>query len=182
MIYIIFFGFVFISLIFVLGFLFVYLYHDFKGAPFVGCDPNVIREAFKLVKANNDDVVLDLGSGDGRALRIAINDFNVKKAIGYETSPLPIFIHYLLNHNKKIKLVKKSFYEWNPKNEMPTILYLYLLPKVLEKLTLQIKKAKKINPNLKIISLVFQIPEMEVKQTIKTYHRGFKKEVGIWLY
>jgi len=52
----------------------------------------------------------------------------------------------------------------------------------LEKLAPKILRAKKENSNLKIVSVVFQIPEIEAKDIKKTWHDGFKKEVKIYLY
>jgi methylase of polypeptide subunit release factors len=41
----------------------------------------------KLARTNSDDVIFDLGCGDGRILIMAVNEFSVKKAVGYEMRP-----------------------------------------------------------------------------------------------
>ena len=38
----------------------------------------------EVAKANKDDVLVDLGCGDGRILSTAVKDFGVKSASGYE--------------------------------------------------------------------------------------------------
>ena len=38
----------------------------------------------KLSDASAEDVVFDLGSGDGRLLLAAVREFGVKRAVGYE--------------------------------------------------------------------------------------------------
>ena len=53
-------------------------------APFIPTSLNVVRRMLSLAKTHPDDVVYDLGCGDGRVLFTAIHEFGVKTAIGYE--------------------------------------------------------------------------------------------------
>ena len=43
-----------------------------------------IRRMLRLAKAGRNDVFYDLGSGWGQNLIIALTEFNVKKAVGFE--------------------------------------------------------------------------------------------------
>ncbi|BCU69174.1 hypothetical protein [Stygiolobus caldivivus] len=52
--------------------------------PFVPTPDEVAREMLKCVKAGEDDIVLDLGAGIGKILKIAKEEFRVKIAIGVE--------------------------------------------------------------------------------------------------
>ncbi len=52
--------------------------------PFVPSPPEVIREMLKCAEAKKCDILLDLGCGDGRIIKIAKEEFNVKEAIGVE--------------------------------------------------------------------------------------------------
>jgi len=56
-------------------------------APFVPTPSSVVRKMLELSDASADDVVYDLGCGDGRILFSAVEEFNVKKAVGYELNP-----------------------------------------------------------------------------------------------
>ncbi len=53
-------------------------------APYVPSPVNVVKRMLELAKAGPDDVVYDLGCGDGRILFHAVQDFNVSRAVGYD--------------------------------------------------------------------------------------------------
>ncbi|MEM2897231.1 MAG: rRNA adenine N-6-methyltransferase family protein [Candidatus Bathyarchaeia archaeon] len=53
-------------------------------APFVSSPIEVVRKMLELANVGPDDVVYDLGCGDGRILFTAVKEFHVKKAVGYE--------------------------------------------------------------------------------------------------
>ncbi|MEM2841961.1 MAG: SAM-dependent methyltransferase [Thermoproteota archaeon] len=53
-------------------------------APFVASPPEVVRAMLELAQVSKDDVICDMGCGDGRILFMAVSEFGVKKAIGYE--------------------------------------------------------------------------------------------------
>lgn len=53
-------------------------------APYVPTGPKTVRRMLKIVAVGPDDVVYDLGCGDGRVLITAVVDFGAKRAVGYE--------------------------------------------------------------------------------------------------
>ncbi|MEM3507263.1 MAG: rRNA adenine N-6-methyltransferase family protein [Candidatus Bathyarchaeia archaeon] len=53
-------------------------------APFVSSPPEVVKKMLEIANVGPNDVVYDLGCGDGRILFMAVKDFNAKKAVGYE--------------------------------------------------------------------------------------------------
>ena len=53
-------------------------------APYVPTPPIVVRDMLKLSGACPDDVLYDLGCGDGRILFAAVEEFGVKRAVGYD--------------------------------------------------------------------------------------------------
>ena len=53
-------------------------------APFVPSRHEVVKRMLEVAHVGSNDVVFDLGCGDGRILIMAVNDFGAKKAIGYE--------------------------------------------------------------------------------------------------
>jgi len=53
-------------------------------APFVPSQPDVVNKMLEIAQISSDDVVFDLGCGDGRILIAAVKDFGAKKAVGYE--------------------------------------------------------------------------------------------------
>lgn len=59
-------------------------YRLFSLAPFIPSKSNIVKRMLEIAEVNRDDVVFDLGCGDGRILISAVKDFGAKKAIGYE--------------------------------------------------------------------------------------------------
>jgi precorrin-6B methylase 2 len=57
---------------------------ELSCAPYVPSPHEVVRKMLELAHAGPDDVLVDLGCGDGRILVSAIREFNVRKAVGYE--------------------------------------------------------------------------------------------------
>ncbi len=57
---------------------------DESLAPYVPTPSNVVRTMLELADAGPGDVVYDLGCGDGRILIMAVEEFGVDKAVGYE--------------------------------------------------------------------------------------------------
>lgn len=53
-------------------------------APFVPSQEPVVQKMLEMAQVNADDVVFDLGCGDGRILVTAVKEFGAKKAVGYE--------------------------------------------------------------------------------------------------
>jgi precorrin-6B methylase 2 len=56
------------------------------GLPLITTRPERIRKALKLVNLQPNEVLYDLGAGDGRVLLIAARDFSAK-AVGIEIGP-----------------------------------------------------------------------------------------------
>jgi len=53
-------------------------------APYVPTPQSLVNRMLELVEAEPGDVLYDLGCGDGRFLITAVDEFDVKKAVGYE--------------------------------------------------------------------------------------------------
>ncbi len=53
-------------------------------APFVSSPPDVVRRMLEIAETGEGEVLYDLGSGDGRVLITAVQQFGVSKAVGVE--------------------------------------------------------------------------------------------------
>lgn len=151
-------------------------YSDFNGAPYIGNDIEVIKKSLLLADVSNKTKLVDLGSGNGKVLKIARDDFDVKDSLGYEIAPWP----YLISKLHKVKTYRKSFFDVDLTKY--DVVYVYLLPKLLEKLSFKIIELKKTKPDVKIVSPVFKIHGLNPQKVESCYHKGFKKEVLIFLY
>jgi len=54
--------------------------------PFIPSDIRTVKAMLKFANVGPDDIVYDLGCGDGRILISAVKDFSARKAVGYELS------------------------------------------------------------------------------------------------
>ena len=53
-------------------------------APYVPTPQNIVHRMLELADVSPNDVVYDLGCGDGRILITAVKAFNAQRAVGYE--------------------------------------------------------------------------------------------------
>ena len=91
MIILFFFG--FFLLLFILALLWI-LVPALYGLPSIPTKPERIRNALKLADLQSDDVLYDLGAGDGRVLLIAAGEFGAK-AVGIEVGPVQCAVIWL---------------------------------------------------------------------------------------
>jgi len=59
-------------------------------APFVGTPYEGVAAMLKLARVGPDDVVYDLGSGDGRIVIAAVRDFGAKAGVGVDIDPIRV--------------------------------------------------------------------------------------------
>lgn len=60
------------------------MFSDNSVAPFVPSQVEVVRKMLEVAQVGSDDVIYDLGCGDGRILFTAVREFGAKRAVGYE--------------------------------------------------------------------------------------------------
>lgn len=66
----------------------------FYGLPSIPTEPDRIRRALRLVNLGPDEILCDLGAGDGRVLLIAAKEFGAK-AVGIEVGPVQCALIWL---------------------------------------------------------------------------------------
>src|SRR4030067_279165 len=80
-------------LLFILALLWI-LVPALYGLPPVPTKPERIRKALQLANLQPDEVLYDLGAGDGRVLLIAAREFGAK-AVGIEVGPIQCALIWL---------------------------------------------------------------------------------------
>lgn len=134
------------------------------GPPYLPTPKNVIKEMFEIVNIDRDDVVVDLGSGDGAvlieaALRGAI-------AEGWEINPYLVLLTKLkariMGLHNRISVYAKPYQKANLKQA--TVIFCYCMPKFMP--VIENKLRKEAQKNVKIVSYKFPIPNLIItKQT-----------------
>lgn len=156
----IFFGIIIVASLIILWFVWP---PDSPWSPWWVVHTRQIREGLKLAKVTKDDVVYDLGSGDGRVPITAAKEFGAA-GVGIEID----YIRHLtarlkVRKNKvadKVTLKRENFFNSNISNA--TVVFLYLVPRVLEKL--KPKLFKELKKGTRIISYKYKFkPDTKLK-------------------
>lgn len=147
-----------------------------KRAPYVW----TFKRHLKLMKKLNipkNSTMLDLGCGDGKALRFFYNTYQLKKWIGYDINPYAIIRWKIINKWKwknNISLHHKNFLNINIK--WYKYIYIYLRTKQLADIENRIRQNK--DKNTIIISNSFKFSKHKSFKTIK----DSKGKDAIFLY
>jgi 16S rRNA A1518/A1519 N6-dimethyltransferase RsmA/KsgA/DIM1 with predicted DNA glycosylase/AP lyase activity len=130
----------------------------------------------ELAEVGPEDVVYDLGSGDGRILFTAVNEFGAKKAVGYE---LDKHLCYLTaqeikrqNLQDKIQIFNRDLFEADISEATAITLYLTTLGNN----RLKPKLTKQTRTGTRIVSRSFKISGWIPSKT-EYYNHGY-----IYLY
>ena len=115
------------------------------------------REIFKFAKLDSQDIFYHLGCGDEKGIEIAINEFQVKKAVGID------------NNSEKIENARKNLKEKNSKGDFicenieesdisdaSVILFWFTDESIINKM---LEKFEKLKPETKIITIWGPLPD-----------------------
>lgn len=128
----------------------------FTGAPFAPTPIKIINQALKLARVNKNDVVYDLGAGDGRLLISAAK--GGARSVGWEMNPFLFIISLLrikiggVSNNANIHL--GNF--WNKNLKEATVIFVFILPEYMSKLETKLKKELK--PGTKVVTHLARLP------------------------
>jgi cyclopropane fatty-acyl-phospholipid synthase-like methyltransferase len=131
-----------------------------------------------LAKTSPDDVVYDLGCGDGRVLFTAIHEFGVKTAIGYELNQ-----HLIETLQRKIEKEKlESRISVHQQDLMDanlsdaTVIFLYLTAFGNDRL--RTKLSTEAQPGTRVVSHYFTFTGWRYKK--QDYYRGYTLNLYIF--
>lgn len=129
----------------------------FRGAPYVPSRRQDIEKAFdELYAVGPNDLVVDVGSGDGVVLRAAAR--RGAKAIGFELNPILVLISRLLsrNHPSVVVRLTDAWLTTVPTNT--TLLYVFSTGRDIEKIAVWAEKqALAVGHSLYLISYGFEL-------------------------
>jgi len=136
----------------------------FGGQPFVPTDYNVVKQMIKLASIKAGDMVVDLGSGDGRILLAAAQ--MGAQSIGYEINPgLVWYSRFKLwqSHvGSRAKVYNKNF--WPADLSRASVVTVYgfstLMPRLAQKLRRELK------PGSRVVSFHYQFGDWSAQTRI----------------
>lgn len=126
-------------------------------APFVPTPIEVVRKMLEIAEAGQEDVLFDLGCGDGRILFTAVEEFKVRKAVGYDLDPA--FCRSInkeaesLGQTERVQAVNENFFDADL--SPATIVTLYLTSSGNSKLRPKLQKELKLGA--RVVSHDFDI-------------------------
>ena len=115
------------------------------------------REIFKFAELGKDDIFYHLGCGDERGISIAINEFDVKSAIGIDSNSEKIenAKKVLEKNNSKGKLICQNIEE-SDISDASVILFWFTDENVINKM---VEKFETLKPETKIITIWGPLPD-----------------------
>lgn len=129
------------------------VYAGFMAAPFVPTPKKVIRRALEEIKLDKNELLYDLGSGNGRVIIMASKEFGVR-SVGFELS----FHHYLIS---KLNIflngcIRKATARWknflNEDLSEANVIFIWLTPKGNRKLEEKLNKELKPGTRVAVFS------------------------------
>lgn len=122
------------------------IYSSIKGSPYVATRSKRILEILENAHLKKGRLFIELGSGDGRVVREAVKQYQVK-GIGIDINPLLVFWSKLicrLNSNLyKNNIVFRTENIFNTDLTKADYVYIFLMPKLIEELTPKLDKELK---------------------------------------
>lgn len=134
------------------------------GAPYVPTQPEIMERMLKLAQIESHDVVVDLGSGDGR-LVIAAMSAGARRSMGYE-------IHPGLTKLSNGKIRRAGFEDraivlnhsmWNANLTDVNLVFLYQIPYAMGRMKKLLES--QLAPGSRVVSHAFKIPGWEPETT-----------------
>jgi len=147
--------------------------------PYVPTPYEVVREMLKLAEVNEDDIVFDLGCGDGRILIMAAREFGAR-AVGIELRK-DLVEQCIKNVREagledRILVIEGDFFDFDLSEA--TVVTLYLLTTVNEKL--RPKLERELKPGARVVSHDFEIIGWRPKAS-KSVNESYRSH-KIYLY
>lgn len=135
------------------------IWTNWVGAPWVPTPRKKARKMLELAEVGPEDVVYDLGSGDGRLVIMAARKFGAR-AVGVEIDPLRYvwskLVVYLLGLEDRVEIVRENLFSQDFREA--TVVMCYLLQSTNNRL--EIKLLDELQPGARVVSRTFTFPTL----------------------
>lgn len=155
---------------------------DFKcRIIYVPTEESVVKKMLDMAKVTKDDLVYDLGCGDGRIVCMAARDYKAK-GVGVDIDPARI--KDCMETMKKFKVTKDQveFRQGDALKvkdlEKATVVTFYMLPEFMEKLEPQV--LKRLKPGTRLVAHDYPFPNMKPDQVVE--FQGPNREHTLYLW
>lgn len=141
-----------------------------KDVPYVPTPQNVVDKMLEMAAVKKDDVVYDLGSGDGRIVITAAKKYGVR-GVGVDIDPERV---KEANANalqagvaNRVKFIEQDLFKTDLKEA--SVVTLYLLPEV--NLRLRPKLWSELKPGTRVVSHAFDMGDWKPEQMVEVEGR-----------
>jgi hypothetical protein len=162
------------------GFIFViFLFSTpLLDAPFVTTRSALLKEIKQALALKEGSVLYDLGCGDGKILKYCLEQSKGVRAVGVEQNVFPYLLAKWNLRKQNAEVLFKNIF--NTDIRSATHIYLYLFPKMMERLLPKIlKECKK---GTRIVSCDFYFSKLEPDEIIHLDHKNHKLGKKLYVY
>jgi hypothetical protein len=130
----------------------------FVGPPYLPTLHTQIKSALDLLDLKPGETLLELGSGDGRVLRVAAQ--RGLRAVGIEINPILVVVSYIVTwrYRKQVRIIWGSY--WGRPWPRADGIFTFMLPKYMSRLDQRIQKWRP-DRRIRLASFAFTIPDRE---------------------
>ncbi len=156
-------------------------------APFVTTPMSVVDEMLQLAKVGPSDVVVDLGSGDGRLVLVAVTKFGAHRGFGVDIDAS--LVDYANRKaaeagvSERAKFYLRDLFATDLRDA--TVVTVYLLPGIMDRL--QKKLLSELTPGTRVVSHDYIFPSWPADRVLsldvpdKTDYTG-RRHTAVYLY
>jgi SAM-dependent methyltransferase len=135
---------------------------------YVPTEQVVVEKMLEMAKVKKDDIVYDLGCGDGRIVVTAAKKYGCK-GVGIDIDPARIKDSLETMRKAEVSKDLVDFRQGDALKvkdlEKATVIMLYMLPEFMEKLEPQMKT--RLKPGTRIVAHDYPFPNMDPDQTVE---------------
>jgi ubiquinone/menaquinone biosynthesis C-methylase UbiE len=149
---------------------FVHTQQKTKDVPYVPTPQTVVDEMLKIAAVTKDDIVYDLGCGDGRIVITAAKKYQAR-GVGVDIDPERV---KEANANAlqagitdRVNFIEQDLFQTDLRKA--SVVTLYLLPEV--NLRLRPKLWRELKPGTRVVSHSFDMGDWKPDKTVKVEHR-----------
>ncbi len=130
----------------------------FYGLPWVPTAHDRVRRALVMVDLRPDELLYDLGAGDGRIILMAAEEFGAR-SVGIEASPLQVAFTwlriYFSGSKDKVSVRRENFYRADFSDA--DVVFAYLTSD--QAIRLQDDLARQLKPGARVVAVAFDFPD-----------------------
>lgn len=142
----------------------------FRGAPYLPSQKKYVKLALtKLYPISKNDVLVDVGSGDGIVLREASK--RGARAVGFEINPILVILsRFLARNDKRIRIRLVDFWLSHLPDDT-TVVYVFSVGRDMRKIVNWIQnETTRIGHPISLISFGFGFGDMKVTKKVEPYY------------